>query len=112
MKKNRAESKVRKFLKTQGFTLNKQQDQTQSGVDVVAMKDGIVRLIEVKKAVLHNRAYQVDPVSKKQSVVCDTIAIVTPHGILIEPMSQHLQLVGKTGVRYLTEMVHLMGLVK
>lgn len=112
MKLNKAESKVRKELTRLGFTLNKQKDQTNSGVDIVAMKKGKVLLIEVKEAKLHNRAWQVDAVSKIQQVTCDTIAIVTPHGIIIEPMRDHLKRCTKNGMRYVTEIVGLKKLFK
>ena len=45
MKKNIAETEVRKFLKKQGFTLSNQRDERSGGVDVVAIKDGEVLLI-------------------------------------------------------------------
>jgi Holliday junction resolvase-like predicted endonuclease len=112
MKKNNAETSVRKFLKSQGFTLSNQRDERSGGVDIVAIKDGEVLLVEVKQALFHNRAWQVDSVSKKQRIVCNTIAIVTPSGILIEPMNQHLKLCTKNGMRYITESVHLMALIK
>lgn len=111
MKRNLPESNVRKFLKKQGFTLSKQRDERSNGVDIVAIKNGEVLLIEVKKAIHHNRAWQVDPVSKNQRITCNTIAIVTPHGIIVEPMAQHLKLCTKNGMRYVTETVRLMGLV-
>jgi Holliday junction resolvase-like predicted endonuclease len=112
MKRNQPENKVRKFLKEQGFSLSKQKDERASGVDIVAMKEGQVLLIEVKKAIHHNRAWQVDPVSKRQQVMCNTIAIVTPNGVIVEPMSQHIKLCTKNGMRYVTEMVNLMGLLE
>lgn len=108
MKRNRAESKVRKQLRENGWTLSKQRTETQSGVDVVAMKKGQVLLIEVKKANLHNRSWQVDKVSTKQAVVCDTIAIVLPRGVIVfQPMSEHLRLCAKNGMRYVTDVVNL-----
>jgi Holliday junction resolvase-like predicted endonuclease len=112
VKKNKAENAVRKCLLSNGFTLSKQRDERSSGVDIVAIKNGEVLLIEVKQALLHNRAWQVDAVSKKQRVVCNTIAIVTPNGIILEPMNQHLKLCTKNGMRYITENVHLLALVK
>lgn len=111
MKKNRAESKVRKILKENGFTLSTQRDQTHEGVDIVAMKGGEVLLIEVKKANRHNRAWQVDAVSKKQAVVSNTIAIVTPHGVVFQPMKEHLKLCTKNGMRYVTELVGMIRLM-
>lgn len=111
MKRNRAESVVRKVLKDNGFTLSKQKDQTHEGVDIVAMKRGEVLLIEVKKANLHNRAWQVDAVSKKQQVTSNTIAIVTPHGIMLQPMREHLKLCAKNGMRYVTDLVGLLKLL-
>ena len=111
MKKNRAESVVRKVLRENGFTLSKQRDQTNEGVDIVAMKEGEVLLIEVKKASRHNRAWQVDAVSKKQAVVSDTIAIVTPHAIIFQPMKEHLKLCTKNGMRYVTELVNMTKLM-
>lgn len=112
MKRNIPETKVRKYLKQQGFTLNNQKDERSNGVDIVAIKDGEVLLIEVKKAIRHNRAWQVDSVSKKQRITCNTIAIVIPSGVILEPMSQHLKLCTKNGMRYITENVNLMGLLK
>lgn len=47
MKKNRAESKVRKVLKANGFVLSSQKDQTHEGVDIVAMKGGEVLLLSL-----------------------------------------------------------------
>lgn len=108
MKKNKAESQVRKLLKANGWTLSDQQDQTNEGVDIIAMKKGEVLMIEVKKAKLHNRAWQVDKVSKKQKIASNTIAIVTPHGIIVEPMKDHLKLCAKNGMRYVTEHVNLL----
>jgi Holliday junction resolvase-like predicted endonuclease len=105
--KNKEETQVRKVLKKLGFKLNKQQDERAEGVDIIAMKNGQVLLIEVKKARLHHRAWQVDAVSKKQQKLCNTIAIVTPKAMLIEPMSQHLKLCTKNGMRYVTESVDL-----
>lgn len=107
MKYNKAETKVRQILYNRGFALDDQKDERHSGVDIVAMKNGKVFLIEVKKANYHNRAWQVDAVSKKQREVCDTIAIVTPKGIFIQPMKEHLKLCTKNGMRYVTEMVNL-----
>jgi HJR/Mrr/RecB family endonuclease len=111
MKRNSAENKVRKVLKDNGFTLSKQKDQTHQGVDIVAMKKGQVLLIEVKKANLHNRSWQVDSVSKKQGVVCNTIAIVTPSGIVFQPMKEHLKLCASNGMRYVTELVSMVKLL-
>jgi len=112
MKRNRSESKVREELRSMGFTLDAQKDQTTNGVDIVALKNGKVLLIEVKKAKYHNRAWQVDPVSSKQQIVCNTIAIVYPKGrIVLYPMSQHLKLCAKNGVRYVTENVNLVKLI-
>jgi predicted RecB family endonuclease len=111
MKKNKSESKVRKALRDNGFTLSKQKEQTHEGVDIVAMKGGEVLLIEVKKATLHNRAWQVDAVSKKQAVVSNTVAIVTPHGIVFQPMKEHLKLCTKNGMRYVTELVNMIKLM-
>ena len=111
MKKNRAESKVRKVLRDNGFTLSKQRDQTHEGVDIVAMKGGEVLLIEVKKANRHNRAWQVDAVSKKQAIVSNTIAIVTPRGVVFQPMKEHLKLCANNGVRYVTELVNMARLM-
>jgi predicted RecB family endonuclease len=111
MKKNKSESKVRKALRENGFTLSKQKEQTHEGVDIVAMKGGEVLLIEVKKATLHNRAWQVDAVSKKQAVVSNTVAIVTPHGIVFQPMKEHLKLCTKNGMRYVTELVNMIKLM-
>ena len=111
MKKNKAESKVRKVLRDSGFTLSKQKEQTHEGVDIVAMKGGEVLLIEVKKATLHNRAWQVDAVSKKQAVVSNTVAIVTPHGVVFQPMKEHLKLCTKNGMRYVTELINMIKLM-
>lgn len=108
MKLNRAEKHVRQQLKDSGFVLDEQRDERSNGVDIVAMKNGRVLLIEVKKAKKHNRAWQVDPVSKKQQTTCNTIAIVLPKGVtLLEPMTQHLKLCTKNGMRYVTEVVNL-----
>jgi Holliday junction resolvase-like predicted endonuclease len=108
MKKNKAEKLVRQQLTQAGFSLDKQRDERHNGIDIVAMKDGKVLLIEVKKAKRHNRAWQVDPVSEKQKTTCNTIAIVLPDDtVLYEPMSQHIKLCAKNGMRYLTEMVNL-----
>lgn len=112
MKTNRAESMVRVELRKLGFTLDTQKDEKANGVDIIAMKNGRVLLIEVKKAKHHNRAWQIDPVSKKQQVVCNTIAIVYPKGqVILYPMSQHLKLCAKNGVRYVTENVNLVRLL-
>ena len=112
MRLNKAESKVRSALKKLGFILDNQKDEKTNGVDVVALKNGKVLLIEVKKAKHHNRAWQVDPVSKKQQLICNTIAIVFPKGyIALYPMSQHLKLCSKNGVRYVTENVNLSNLL-
>ena len=112
MKTNSAESKVRKILKELGFILSSQKDERTNGVDIVAMKKGKVLLIEVKKAKYHKRAWQVTNVSNKQKVVCDTIAIVFPDGtISLSPMSEHLKLCSKSGVRYLTEYYKLTQLL-
>jgi predicted RecB family endonuclease len=111
MRKNKSESKVRKVLKDNGFTLSKQKEQTHEGVDIVAMKGGEVLLVEVKKATLHNRAWQVDAVSKKQAVVSNTVAIVTPHGVVFQPMKEHLKLCTKNGMRYVTELVNMIKLM-
>jgi Holliday junction resolvase-like predicted endonuclease len=111
MKKNKAESKVRRILKNNGFVLSSQKDQTNEGVDIVAMKEGEVLLIEVKKANLHNRAWQVDSVSKKQRVLCNTIAIVTPTHVVFQPMKEHLKLCAKNGMRYVTELVGMCKLI-
>jgi len=111
MKRNRAESKVRKILRGNGFTLSKQKDEKHEGIDIVAMKDGEVLLIEVKKAKLHNRAWQVDAVSRKQSVISNTIAIVMPNGsVIFQPMREHLKLCAKNGLRYITELVNINNL--
>ncbi len=111
MKRNSAENKVRRVLKDNGFTLSKQKDERHEGVDIVAMKKGQVLLIEVKKATLHNRAWQVDSVSKKQGVVCNTIAIVTPKGVVFQPMKEHLKLCASNGMRYVTELVSMVKLL-
>jgi Holliday junction resolvase-like predicted endonuclease len=111
MKRNRAESAVRKVLKDNGFIVSSQKDERHEGVDVIAMKKGQVLLIEVKKANLHNRAWQVDSVSKKQGVVCNTIAIVTPSGIVFQPMKEHLKLCAANGMRYVTELVGMLKLL-
>ena len=111
MKRNKAETIVRKALKEKGFTLSKQRDQTHEGVDIIAMKRGEVLLIEVKKANLHNRAWQVDAVSRKQQVTSNTVAIVTPHGIMLQPMKEHLKLCTKNGMRYVTELVNMLKLM-
>jgi HJR/Mrr/RecB family endonuclease len=111
MKKNRAESRVRKHLLDAGFTLSKQRDERHEGVDIVAMKGGEVLLVEVKKANLHNRAWQVDAVSKKQSIVSNTIAIVTPNGVVLQPMKEHLRLCASNGMRYVTELVKMIKML-
>jgi HJR/Mrr/RecB family endonuclease len=112
MKRNKYEKVVRKRLVEKGFQLDSQRDERCNGVDIVAMKNGKVLLIEVKKAKLHNRAWQIDPVSKIQQTTCNAIAIVLPNGIvIIEPMVQHLKLCAKNGVRYLTEMVNVTKLI-
>jgi len=111
MKRNKAENKVRRLLKSMGFTLSNQRDQTHGGVDIVAMKGGEVLLIEVKKAIRHNRAWQVDAVSKKQSIVSNTIAIVTPTHVVFQPMKEHLKLCTKNGMRYITELVGICKLM-
>lgn len=112
MKLNKAEKTVRKALKMKGFSLDNQRDEKHNGIDIVAIKDGVALLIEVKKAKRHNRAWQVDPVSNKQQVTCNTIAIVLPDNeVLFEPMSQHIKLCSKNGVRYLTEVVNLCNLL-
>lgn len=111
MKKNLAENKVRKVLRANGFTLSKQRDQTHEGVDIVAMKEGEVLLIEVKRAKLHNRAWQVDAVSKKQAIVSNTVAIVTPTSVVFQPMKEHLKLCTKNGMRYVTELVGICKLL-
>jgi HJR/Mrr/RecB family endonuclease len=111
MKRNKAENKVRRALRSMGFVLSKQRDQTHEGIDIVAMKGGEVLLIEVKKATRHNRAWQVDTVSKKQAIVSTTIAIVTPHGIVFQPMKEHLKLCTKNGMRYITELVGMYKLM-
>lgn len=111
MKKNKAESAVRKLLKALGFIVNKQKDQTYEGVDIVAMKNGEVILIEVKKAYQHNRAWQVDAVSKKQKIVSNIVAIVTPNGVIFQPMKEHLKLCTKNGMRYVTETVNMLKLL-
>jgi Holliday junction resolvase-like predicted endonuclease len=111
MKKNRAESKVRKVLVANGFSLSRQRDQTHEGIDIVAMKDGEVLLIEVKKAKFHNRAWQIDAVSRKQAVTSNTIAIVMPNGaVIFQPMKEHLKLCAKNGLRYITELVNMNNL--
>jgi Holliday junction resolvase-like predicted endonuclease len=109
--KNKEELEVRRVLKKLGFKLNKQQDERAEGVDIIAMKNGEVLLIEVKKARYHKRAWQVDAVSKKQQKLSNTIAIVTNKTILFEPMSQHLKLCTKNGMRYVTEAVDLLGVL-
>lgn len=111
MKKNRSETKVRKILLDNGFTLSKQRDEKNEGVDIVAMKKGQVLLIEVKKAVRHNRAWQVDAVSKKQAIVSNTIAIVTPTGVVFQPMKEHLKLCASNGMRYITELVNMVKIM-
>ena len=50
MKLNKAEKQVRSQLKESGFVLDDQRDERSNGVDIVAMKNGKVLLIEVKKA--------------------------------------------------------------
>jgi HJR/Mrr/RecB family endonuclease len=112
IRKNKSETLVRKFLKQQGFELDQQRDERSNGVDIVAMKDGQTLLIEVKPALQHSRAWQVDRVSKVQQLTCNTIAIVTPVGIILEPMSQHLKLCSKGGSRYVTELVNLQKIVE
>jgi len=111
MKKNRAETRVRKVLRDNGFTLSRQRDEKHEGVDIVAMKDGQVLLVEVKKATRHNRAWQVDPVSKKQAIVSNTIAIVTPAGVVFQPMKEHLKLCASNGMRYVTELVNMIRIL-
>lgn len=111
MKKNRAETTVRKVLREKGFTLSKQRDEKNEGVDIIAMKEGQVLLIEVKKATRHNRAWQIDPVSKKQAIVSNTIAIVTPQGIVLQPMKEHLKLCANNGTRYITELVNMLKIM-
>ena len=112
MKRNRYEKIVRQRLIEKGFQLDTQRDERCNGVDIVAMKNGKALLIEVKKAKLHNRAWQVDPVSKIQQTTCNTIAIVLPNGlVIVEPMVQHLKLCAKNGVRYFTEMVNVTRLI-
>lgn len=112
MKKNKPESEVRKFLRNNGFTLDNQKSETSQGIDIVAMKNGKVLLIEVKKAKLHNRSWQVDAVSKKQRTVCNTIIIVLPRKQLcIQPMTEHLKLCASNGIRYMTELVNLSKLI-
>ena len=112
IRKNKPETIVRKFLQQQGFQLDQQRDERSNGVDIVAMKDGKTLLIEVKNALRHSRAWQVDKVSKAQQITCNTIAIVTPMGIILEPMSQHLRLCSKAGSRYITELVNLLKIVE
>lgn len=112
IRKNKPETAVRKFLHQQGFQLDQQRDERSNGVDIIAMKNGETLLIEVKNALRHSRAWQVDKVSKAQQITCNTIAIVTPMGIILEPMSQHLRLCSKTGSRYITELVNLMKIVE
>jgi Holliday junction resolvase-like predicted endonuclease len=108
VKRNKAENIVRNVLKLRGFSLDEQRDERHNGIDIVAMKDGKALLIEVKKAKRHNRAWQIDPVSRKQQVTCNTIAIVLPNDdVVFEPMSQHVKLCAKNGLRYLTELVNL-----
>ena len=108
MKRNKAENVVRNILKLKGFALDEQRDERHNGIDIVALKDGKALLIEVKKAKRHNRAWQIDPVSLKQQVTCNTIAIVMPNKqVLFEPMSQHIKLCSKNGLRYLTELINL-----
>lgn len=112
IRKNKSETIVRKFLQQQGFQLDQQRDERSNGVDIVAMKDGETLLIEVKPALRHSRAWQVDKVSKVQQLTCNTIAIVTPMVIILEPMSQHLRLCSKAGSRYITELVNLQTIVE
>jgi Holliday junction resolvase-like predicted endonuclease len=112
MKLNREEKIVRRMLISQGFLLDEQRDEKHNGIDIVAMKNGKVLLIEVKKAKRHNRAWQVDSISKKQQTTCNTIAIVFPKELVtLEPMSQHLKLCAKNGLRYITENANLVSLV-
>jgi hypothetical protein len=105
--KNKEEKQARKLLKSMGFALSTQKDERHEGVDIIAMKKGKVLLVEVKKASLNNRAWQVDKVSPKQAITCDTIAIVSPFGIEIMTMKDHLKLCKKDGKRYVTDMVNL-----
>jgi HJR/Mrr/RecB family endonuclease len=112
IRKNKPETTVRKYLLQQGFQLDQQRDERSNGVDIVAMKNGETLLIEVKNAIRHSRAWQVDRVSKAQQITCNTIAIVTPVGIILEPMSQHLRLCSKGGTRYVTELVNLRKIVE
>ena len=112
IRKNKPETTVRKYLLQQGFQLDQQRDERASGADIVAMKNGETLLIEVKNAIRHSRAWQVDRVSKAQQITCNTIAIVTPMGIILEPMSQHLRLCSKGGTRYVTELVNLRKIVE
>jgi HJR/Mrr/RecB family endonuclease len=112
IRKNKPETTVRKYLLQQGFQLDQQRDERSNGVDIVAMKNGETLLIEVKNAIRHSRAWQVDKVSKAQQITCNTIAIVTPMGIILEPMSQHLRLCSKGGTRYVTELVNLRKIVE
>ena len=106
-KYNKAETEVRALLKTLGFTLDEQRDERHKGVDIVALKKGEVLLIEVKKARLHSRAWEVDAVSFTQTKACNTIAIVTPYDILFMSMKDHLKLCKKNGTRYVTEEITL-----
>lgn len=110
MKRNTPEKLVRKTLKDNGFILDEQRDERSNGIDIVAIKKGKALLIEVKQAKLHNRAWQVDKVSKKQQVTCNTIAIVTPKGVILQPMREHLKLCAKNGMRYVTELVNIVTL--
>lgn len=106
---NKEEKIVREKLITMGFLVSKQRADCANGIDLIAMKDGIPFLIEVKKAYFNSRSWKV-PKIQKSGLSCDIIAIVLEEQVIFESMEDHLKLCDKGGFRSITKKVNFLKL--
>lgn len=103
-----AEKIVCDDLKRRGFLVTKpRKSASENGIDVVAIKDGVALLVEVKSVLFSKKAVKIKPV-QKAGKQCDVIAIVYDKTVIYQPMSDHLKLcTSKCGTRGVTELIRL-----
>jgi hypothetical protein len=95
-----AVDRARAELQRMNYQVEPPQGVCVQGPDLVATRGQKRFTVEVKLAIYHRRAWQVNRVTRKDD---DVIAIVWPSGaVWFDLMSQHLACVGASGDRYLT----------
>jgi hypothetical protein len=74
----KTEDYVRNFLKERGFSVN-EKDESSKGIDIVAVKNGIAFMIEVKKIIKDGKGYKIK--SHKRTV--DFVIAVHDSGYIL-----------------------------